>query len=152
MVFSNQEKNVIKNNFLEKGWNAHKICKEHPKKSGKRVSVRHLKRFQEDNSMYRRAGSGRQRTITTEENENLTENLICLQEDYPGSQMSPREVEKNTGTSRTSERRMIKRRGLKQFKCLKATMISSGTQDRRTKRAGALVDRFRKSRSVEKCV
>ena len=102
--------------------------------------------------MYRRAGSGRQRTITTEENENLTENLICLLEDYPGSHMSPREVEKNTGTSRTSERRMIKRRGLKQFKCLKATMISSGTQGRRTKRAGALVDRFRKSRSVEKCV
>ena len=102
--------------------------------------------------MYRRAGSGRQRTITTEENENLTGNLICLQEDYPGSHMSPREVEKNTGTSRTSERRMIKRRGLKQFKCLKATMISSGTQDRRTKRAGALVNRFRKSRSVEKCV
>ena len=34
--------------------------------------------------MYRRAGSGRQRAITTEENENLTENLICLQEDYPG--------------------------------------------------------------------
>ena len=31
-------------------------------------------------------------------------------------------------------------------------MISSGTQGRRTKRAGALVDRFRKSRSVEKCV
>ena len=63
--------------------------------------------------MYRRAASGRQRTIITEENENLTENLICLQEDYPGSRMSPREVEKNTGTSRTSERRMIKRRGLK---------------------------------------
>ena len=31
-------------------------------------------------------------------------------------------------------------------------MMSSGTQERRTKRAGALADRFRKSRSVEKCV
>ena len=138
--------------FLKKDGMLIKFVRSIQKKSGKRVSVRHLKRFQEDNSMYRRAGSGRQRAITTEENENLTENLICLQEDYPGSQMSPREVEKNTGTSRTSERRMIKRRGLKQFKCLKATMISSGTQGRRTKRAGALVDRFRKSRSVEKCV
>ena len=47
---------------------------------------------------------------------------------------------------------MIKIRGLKQFKCLKKTMMSSGTQERRTKRAGALVDRFRKSRSGEKSV
>ena len=66
--------------------------------------------------------------------------------------MSPREVEKNTGTSYTSVRRMIKRRGLKQFKRLKATMMSSGMQEIRTKRAGNLADRFRKSRSVEKCV
>ena len=50
--------------------------------------------------------------------------------------MSPREVEKNTGISRTYVRRMIKKRGLKQFKRLKTTMMSSGTQERQTKRAG----------------
>ena len=39
---------------------------EHSTKTWNRVSVyRLLKRFQEDNSMDRRAGSGRQRTITT---------------------------------------------------------------------------------------
>ena len=54
-----------------------------------------------------RAGSGRQRTITTEEKENLIENLICSQEENPGSRMSPREVERNPG------KRIIKRRGLK---------------------------------------
>ena len=43
-------------------------------------------------------------------------------------------------------------RKIKQFKSLKTTKMSSGTQERRTKRAGALVDRLRKSRSVEKCV
>ena len=103
MVFFNEEKAVIKNDFLEKGWNAYKICKEHPTKSWNRVSVyRLLKIFQEDNSMDRRAGSGRQQTITTEENENLIENLICSQEDNPGSHMSPGEIEKNTGLSRTS--------------------------------------------------
>ena len=98
------------------------------------------------------AGSGRQLIITNEENENLIENLICSQEDNPGSHMSPREVEKNTGISHTSARRMIKRRGLKQFRRLKTTMMSSGTQERQIKRARALVDRFRKSRFVEKCV
>ena len=58
--------------------------------------------------MDRIAGSGRRRTITTKENENLIENLICSQEDNPGSNMSPREAEKQVGISRTSVRRMIK--------------------------------------------
>ena len=102
--------------------------------------------------MDRRAGSGRQQTITTKEKENLTENLICSQEDTPGSHMSLRVVEKNTSISSTSLSRMIKRRGLKQFKHLKTNMLSSGTQERRTKIVGALVDRLRKSCSIEKCV
>ena len=58
--------------------------------------------------MDRIASSGRRRTITTEENENLIENLIYSQEDNPGSNMSPREVEKQVGISRTSVRRMLK--------------------------------------------
>ena len=57
--------------------------------------------------MDRIASSGRRRTITTEENENLIENLTYSQEDNPGSHMSPREVEKQVGISRTSVRRMI---------------------------------------------
>ena len=91
IVFSNEKKAVIKSGFLERGWNAYKICKKHPGKSWNRVSVfRLLKRFQEDNYMVGRAGSGRQRTITTEENENLIKYLIFLQEHNPGSHTSPR--------------------------------------------------------------
>ena len=105
MVFSDEEKAVIKNDFLVRGWHAYKICKEHLTKSWNSVSVyRLLKRFQEDNSMDRRAGLDRRRTITTEENENVIENLTRSQEDNPGSHMSPREVEKNTGINRTSVR------------------------------------------------
>ena len=65
MVFSNKENAAIKNDFLERRWNDSKICMEHSTKSWNRVSVYRQKRFQEDNSMDRRAGSGRQRTITT---------------------------------------------------------------------------------------
>ena len=134
MVFSNEEKVVIKNDFLERGWYAYKICKEHPTKSWNRVSIyRLLKRFQEDNSIDWRAGSGRQRTITTEENKNLIENLISSQEDNPGRYMSRRQVEENIGISCTFVRQMIKRRGIKQFKCLKITMMSSAMQERLTK-------------------
>ena len=128
MVFSNGEKAVIKNDFLEIEWNAYKICKEHPTKSWNRVSVYILlKRFQEDNSMDRRAGSGRQRTITTEEKENLIENLICSQEENPGSRMSPRE------------------------KGIKVVQTCEDNHDEvRKKDNKALADRFRKSRSIEK--
>jgi len=35
-----------------------------------------LKRFEDDGSMKRRPGSGRPRTITTEKNEDLVEDLI----------------------------------------------------------------------------
>ena len=45
---------------------------------------------------------------------------------------------------------MIKRRRFKQFKPLKTTMMSSGTEERRTKPDGPLVDKFGKSHSVLK--
>ena len=95
MVFSNEEKAVVKNDFLEREWNTYKICKDHSTKSWNRFSIYiHLKRLQEHNSMDRRAGSSRQRIITTKENENHIENLICSQEEIPGSHMLPREFGK----------------------------------------------------------
>lgn len=153
MVFSSDEKAVIKNDFLEKGWNANRICTEHPTKNWDRVSVyRLLKRFQETGTMERKQGSGRPRTVCTEENENLVEQLICSQEDNPGSHMSPREIEKHTGINRSVVRRIVKSRGLRQFKRLKTPMMSAGTKERRTTRAGLLAERFGKNRMIEKCV
>ena len=32
MIFSQEDKAVIKNDFLEKNWSAYRICKEHPTK------------------------------------------------------------------------------------------------------------------------
>ena len=100
--------------FFERRWNAYKSSNQHSTKVRNRVSVyRLLKRFQEDNSLDRRAGSGRQRTITTEEKTTLFENLICSQEDNSGSDMSQREVERKTVISHTSVRQMMKKRGIK---------------------------------------
>jgi len=61
--------------------------------------------------MDRRPGSGRKRTVTTPENEMIVKELICSQEDNPGSHLSPREIEKNTGIKRSSVVRMVKRNG-----------------------------------------
>ena len=74
MVFSSEDKAIIKNDFVEKGWSSDRICQEHPSKNWNIVSVhRLLKRFEKDGSMDRQPGSGRLVTVTTEENEELVE-------------------------------------------------------------------------------
>ena len=79
---------------MEKGWSLYRICQEHPIKNWNRVSVnRLLKRFEKDGSMDQRPGSGRPVTVTTEENEELVGDLICSQEENPGTHFSPREIE-----------------------------------------------------------
>ena len=78
--------------------------------------------------MDKRAGSGRQQAITTEENENLTENLICSQEDNLSSHMPSREVEKKHRYKPYFRKANDQEK--KQFKCLKRTMMNSGTQER----------------------
>ena len=49
-------------------------------------------------------------------------------------------------------RRMVKRRGLRQFKRVKTPRMNSATQQQRTERAGALAEKFSKKRSIERCV
>ena len=111
-----------------------------------------LRRFEKDGSMDRRPGSGGPVTVTAEENEELVGDLICSQEKNPGTHLSPRKIEKVTDISQMSVRRMVKRRGLKQFKRVKAPRMSSSTQQRPTERAEALAKIFWKKRSIERCV
>ena len=154
MVFTDEDKAVIKNDYLEKEWKARRICKEHPTKKWNFASVhRLLKRFEEHGTMDRRPGSGRPRTVTTPVNEALVEQLICSQEDQPGTHLSPREIQKHTGIDRSAVRRMVKRNGYKQFKRLKTPRMSEATRVRRTERAEALAERFGSNkRKIEKCV
>ena len=49
-------------------------------------------------------------------------------------------------------KRMVKTRGLRQFKRLKTPHMSNATKERRTSRAGELAKRFAHKRSIEKCV
>ena len=133
MVFSSEDKETVKNGFVENGWSLYRICQEHPSKNRNKVSVhRLLKQFEKDGSMDRRPGFGRPVIVTTEENEELIGDLICSQEENPGTHLSKREIENITGISRTSVRRMVKRRDLKQFKTVKKPMMGSTTQQQRT--------------------
>ena len=42
MVFSNEDKTIIKNCYKEKGWTAYRICKEHKSKEWVLSSVQRL--------------------------------------------------------------------------------------------------------------
>ena len=109
IAFSSAVKAVIKNDFIEKEWYAYRIFKEHPTKNWDIISVQSpLNCFKKSGSMDRRPGSERPQMVTSEENEEMIENLMCLQEQNPGTHMLAREIEKYTGSSCSSVRRMVK--------------------------------------------
>ena len=112
MVFSDDDKAVIKNDYVEKGWSAYRICKEPPTKKWYKGSVQRLiNQFKENGTMKSRPVSGRPRSAITPENEGIVEQLICSQEESPEFHMSPREIERHTDIKRSSSVRMVKKNG-----------------------------------------
>jgi len=57
----------------------------------------------------RKPGSGRSRSVRSEPNIQLVTDLICSQEDAPGTGKSPREIKKEARISRSSARRIAQR-------------------------------------------
>ena len=102
--------------------------------------------------MARKKGSGRPVTVTTEENSEKVEEMICSQEE-PGTHTSPREIAKQLDISHCSVRRMVKRRNISGFKRLKTPGMNDGTRGRRLERASNLVRKFEQNpRMVERAV
>ena len=78
MVFSKEDKIIIQNDYEEKGWSAYKTWKNQSLKNWTYTSVKRLlKRFKDSDTMNRKEGSGRPRSVTTEENTDLIKELIC---------------------------------------------------------------------------
>ena len=89
MVFSKEDKIIIQNDYEEKGWSAYKIWKDHSLKNWTYTSVKRLlKRFKDSGTMNRKESSGQPRSVTTEENTDLIEELICSQEGAPHTHTS----------------------------------------------------------------
>ena len=110
IVFSKEDKIIIKNDFEETGWSAYKIWKDHSLKNWTYTSVKRLlKRFKDSGIINRKEGSGRPRSVTTEKNTDLIEELICPQKEAPRTRLGPRKIAEQTGISRLSIRRLIKK-------------------------------------------
>ena len=139
MVFSDEAKAIIKNDYLEYGWTAYNIVKNHSAWGWNKVSVQRLiNRYNETGTMDRKKGSGRPRTATDEANTDEMEELICSQEENPGTHSSPREIGRDMGVSHMSVRRAVKSQGINNFKRLKTPQMDQGTRKRRVERAKRL--------------
>ena len=77
MVFSSEDKAIIKNDYEEKSLTAYRICKEHKSKEWVMSSVQCL--------LKRRTGSGQLITVRNNENSELVKELICSQEELQGT-------------------------------------------------------------------
>ena len=100
MPFTNEDKLLIKLLHQEKGWGAKRICKEFSNKKWAVSSVGDLLRKIDTTNLISRktgSGSGRPRTVIMEQNIEHVAELICSQEDNPGSSKSHRDIEKLTG-------------------------------------------------------
>ena len=60
-------------------------------------------------SAARLPGSGRPRTARTATNTEIVDNMICCQDDKPGTSKRPREIARETGIPRSWVRRIAKK-------------------------------------------
>lgn len=143
MVFRDEEKYFIIKCFEEKGWRGQKIINEFPGKKWNRQSInRVIKQFEETRSTKRRVGSGRPKSVSTEENVAVVVNLSCSQENAPGTHLSQRQISKDLGITRSSVQVIQKKAGLKAFKRIKVSRRDDKVKGKRKSRCRKLLDKF----------
>jgi len=98
-----EDRSLICNLRTHKRWGSTRMTKEFPDKMWKRRAVDYLiKKIDLDGTTARKPCSGRPKSARTTENIEIVSELICSQEDTPHSHLSPREIARQTGISRSS--------------------------------------------------
>jgi transposase len=145
-----EDHTLIRNLRIEKQWGARRMITEFPNKRWSLASVsRIISRIDAGITTQRKAGSGRPRTVRTQQNiENVLE-LISSQDGHPHSHKSPREIEREIGVSRSSVRRIVKLDlKLKTYKRVVAQKLNENCRMKRVDRCRQLLERFPNDRSV----
>jgi transposase len=147
---SEDDKSVIRA-LRKKNFSLNKILEFDPERQWKKTTVaKFLRKLRDTGSCERKPGSGRPKTVRTAENIAAVEERILSQEDRPGTSQSEREVEKETGISRSSVRRIIKRDlNLKVFKRVRVQELKQEAQQKRKIRCKELLDHFLTNEDVE---
>ena len=108
MVFTYEDKVLIKNLYLIKGYGPTKLISEFPEKNWTRRGLDQLvKKIRQTGSVDRKKGSGRPKSSRTEEKVSLVEELVLSQEGQPQTHRSIRQICRETGISRSSVHRII---------------------------------------------
>jgi len=147
--FSFEDKMRIQT-LCEQGLGYKRILKAYPEKQWKADSVKTIcRRFQRTGSaVNRQVGSGRPKSARSEDNIDRVSQLICSQEDQPGTSKSTREIAQEVGISQFSVRQIAKKDlKLRCFKRTVAQVLSAATKQKRLERCRALLKRITVPRS-----
>lgn len=147
---SAEDRILIKHLRIEKQWGARKMSNEFPNKAWSIASVsRVINKIDNDESTERKPGSGRPKSVRTQQNIVRVSELICSQDDDPHSHKSPREIERETGIPRSSVRRIVKQDlQLKTYKRVIGQKLNENVKLKRLQRSRELLERFPNERSV----
>src|ERR1051325_8996112 len=122
MVFTSDDRTLIKALRIEKGYGAKRLLKEFSTKPWSLTAVKKLLvKIDTTGSVSRQVGSGRPLSACTNDNCAIVADLVLSQEDNPGTHRTICEIEKETSIHSSSVHRIIH----KQFslKCFKKTLI-----------------------------
>ena len=146
MPFTNEDKIIIKHYRLEKNYGRKRLLREFPDKGWTVGGLDTLlKKIDKTGGIERKKGSGRPKSARTDENIETVEELILSQEEEPGSHKTPRQIERETGISHTSIRRIIKYDlKLTPYKRVKGQKLSSLDEEKRKKRVSMLLKKITK--------
>ena len=123
---------------------------EFPNKVWSKASFNRLfRKIHADCTTARKSGSGRPKSVRTVRNIRRVSELICSQDDDPHSHRSPREIQRETGISRSIVQRIIKQDlQLKPYKRVIGQVINENCKLKRRLRSQQLLGRFPSERSV----
>ena len=144
MVFTCEDKILIKNLYQLKRYNCTRLLAEFPEKNWTRGGLQKLlRKIRETGTCDRRKGSGRPKSARTDDNIAQVEELVLSQDDKPQTHRSTRQISREIGLSQSSVVRIIHRDlTLKCFKKRRAQELTDANRTTRLIRSRQLLAKF----------
>jgi len=133
MVFSDEDKVLIKKLYLLKNCGPAKLMSEFPEKNWKRCGLENLlKKLRETGTTDRKKRSGRPRSARTEDNVSSVEELVLSQEGQSQTHRSIRQISREICVPKSSMLRIV--HDDLSLKCVKKRRVQELTQSNRAVR------------------
>jgi inhibitor of nuclear factor kappa-B kinase subunit alpha len=144
MALSKEDRILIKELRLARGYNSLRLIKEFPNKHWHRRTLNRLiKRIDTTGAAERKKNPGRPREIRTVDNISAVEGLILSQEGAPGTHRSTKQIARETGISVTSVKRIVHSDlNLKCFKKKRAQQLTEANKLTRLTRSKHLLNKY----------